>query len=330
MALETNKSKSKILNPFGFVFRLLFSDLPAKLISFLMASVLWLIASGQAIYEYQTTVPLLIEGIPDNLLLMSELPKELEVKLEGRGSELFQLNFGQEPAILYLNNMKPDSSIQTISVQNVTFHRVYDIRLLDIIKPTSFYLELDKIKSKKIRIDVPQRGSLLSNLVLKETISWTPNRVEISGPSRIIDTIQVFATDTLDLSQIAGDTEVFLRLAVNKALPLVKFMADSIKVKVKVEQLLAFEYTHVAVVLEGDSGAFDYNPKNVRVKVLVPESKSRPYKEIVSEEIKAFVSVRRVRDDEMSLPIQIRAPDALFNNANFEPEYILVTRKKGR
>lgn len=305
-----------------------FNDLPAKIIALLFGTLIWLLAASEVVYEYQTNLPVQVDGLPEDLILLNELPGELTVKLMGKGRDLFQLNFGKQPAILRINEPAVGKSYQPVSPENVTMTGGTDVALMEIVRPAYLNLEFDEISTKKLPVDVPITGALLPDLVLKERITWEPERVDVRGPSRFLSNLEEIESDTLDLSRIIVSTAVSLPLTNHPRARLLTIDPDTVVAQVNVEQLLTFEYKNVPIKLvNGDPEQIDFMPKTVNVKVTVPDSKSRPYKDLVNTDIQAVVDARFLNETEMNLPIRVTTPTDLFNDAQFDPESILVFEK---
>ncbi|OQY27799.1 MAG: hypothetical protein B6244_09405 [Candidatus Cloacimonetes bacterium 4572_55] len=311
-----------------YIRNILFRDLWAKFIALMFSLFLWLIASSDVVYDYQKKIPIRVVGLPEDLILMKDLPEIIEVNLRGKGRDLFQFNFIKPSAILHIKDPAIGKIRRSITPESVTVPGLYNVELDEVISPNYFTLDLDEKLTKELDVKIPQQGELIPNIVLKEEISWKPGRVLVSGPARLLENRDEIYSDTLLLSQIIDDSKLYLPLQFKKNHDLFKIEQESVKVEIWVEQILTFEYKNVPVELtNADLMSIDYRPKTVTVRVTAPESQSRSYKDIESNDLQAAVDARFFRGKEFNLPIWITSHPKLFDHAIFEPSSVLVFRK---
>ena len=69
-----------ILRNFGF-----------KIVAVVMALLLWFHVATEKVYEYTKSFPVEMSNVPEGLVLAREVPKEIQVKIQGKGKELLKL-----------------------------------------------------------------------------------------------------------------------------------------------------------------------------------------------------------------------------------------------
>lgn len=306
------------------------NDITAKFIALIFGVILWFLASSDVVYEYATSLPLKIEGIPTNLIAMTDAPQTIDVVVVGKGRDLFQLNLTKPTAYYRLESPEIGKNYHHLTADNVDLPLLSDIQLHEIQNPTYIVFDFDENETKVLSINVPTANILLPNLILKSPLSWKPNRAEITGPSRILDKLTVIHTDTLDLSRIIASSQFYLAIGDLPEYQKITCNPESIEVSVDVEQLLTFQYDKVPIqLINFNNKLVKYNPRQVNVKVTVAESKSREYRELKSSDLIAVIDGRFYRDEELSLPPWIRSPAVLFKDAVFDPPTILVAPLDG-
>ena len=303
-------------------------DLTIKIISLLFGLLLWLLASSNVKYEYITSLPLQLEGLPEGLVAVTDLPRQIKVKMVGQGRELFQLNFGKP--IAHLRILKPEigKNYQHITPESIILPTDYEITLEEVIEPTNIVIDFDEIAVKKVPVIVPTYRQLLPDLELKQPISWHPKYIIASGPSTILKTLNQVLSDTLDLSSIIVSENRSLKINRREFHDYFSFNPDSIMVEIQIEQILTFEYANVGVrLLNGNDDKIDFTPHFVTVKIRVPESKSRPYKDINSDELVVSIDARSFRNNPITLSPLVQSHGDLFKKAVMIPPSIQLFSK---
>ena len=63
-----------------------------KLGLFILAVILWFMVVSQRTYEYNIAIPIKVDGLRPDKVVVNELPHEVEIKVEALGRELLRLS----------------------------------------------------------------------------------------------------------------------------------------------------------------------------------------------------------------------------------------------
>ena len=154
-------------------------------------------------------------------------------------------------------------------------------------------------------------------------------QIELTGPSRTLDELTEILTDTLDMSRIIVSTNLKLAIADLPVYHNITFAFDSVNVDINVEQVHTFEYKNVPVnIIHADPNTVRLVPDHINIKVTVPESDSRHYRDLHTEDLNVVVDGRFYNNEELSLPPRVQSSGDFFKDAMFEPSSIMVLPKE--
>ncbi len=158
-------------------------NLGVKVVSFLFAILFWLFVMNQGtpgtpMHEQTLTIPLVASGLPENMVVMTQLP-EVRVRLQGINPSA---NIKNIYAQIDLTGGEPGEKSYIIKVNTPVGTNVVDVQ------PASIQLQLDTVQEKLVSVEsivtgVPAEGYQLGTTFLK------PSAVNVRGPSSILSTL---------------------------------------------------------------------------------------------------------------------------------------------
>ena len=158
-------------------------NLGVKVISFLFAILFWLFVMNQGtsdklIPEQTLTIPLVASGLPQNMVVMTQLPL-VRVRLQGINPSA---NIKDIYAQIDLSGGAPGEKSYKVNVISVVGTNVVDVQ------PSSIKLILDNVEEKTVLVEaivsgVPADGYQLGTTFVK------PSAVNVRGPSSILSTL---------------------------------------------------------------------------------------------------------------------------------------------
>ncbi len=232
-----------------------------KLTALLLAYALWLVIRGSE-GERVLQVPLTVK-IPNNMVIVNEQPKSVEVTLEGT------ILPGAPADISYdvdLQSAGEGGQTIPLTVDSVRLGSASGLRAVQV-SPAMLRLVLEKIVSKDVPVKVPIEGTPAPGVDLYR---WAclPSHVRISGPRSRVNTVKEAETDPVSIS---GQSRSF-QSTVNLA-PLADDIHTGLAGQVKVDLELGphRELHRIRIpvtVLDGPN--LVVSPAYVSVSVLVP------------------------------------------------------------
>lgn len=175
-----------------------------KFVALVLAIVLYFIAQEETIREPEIDIPVVITGMTANRTLVKGPPEALRVRVRGNVQKLTEILARRSPYELDLSEYSGDEKVFLVPAK-LEEHLGDGVKVLSV-SPSSFTLEFDEMKSKRVPVAVNiLKGPGPYWLVVREKMLTEPRFVEVTGPSSILARIKQYHTEPLDLSNVTRD-----------------------------------------------------------------------------------------------------------------------------
>ncbi|HEY8875510.1 MAG TPA: CdaR family protein [Desulfosporosinus sp.] len=169
--------------------RILRRNLGVKVISFLFAILFWLFVmnqgtTGTLIPEQTLTIPLVANGLPQNMVVMTQLPL-VRVRVQGINPSA---NIKDIYAQIDLSDGAPGQRNYVIKVNTPVGTKVVDFQ------PANINLQLDNVEEKTVPVEAIISGAPADGYQLGTTFV-KPSAVNVRGPSSILSTLTKVTVD---------------------------------------------------------------------------------------------------------------------------------------
>ncbi|MES2133904.1 MAG: CdaR family protein [Bacteroidota bacterium] len=177
------------------------------LICLAIASLLWVVHALNKNYKYTLTIPVKFSKLPDNKLIIGELPEKLQVEIKTSGLKLLFIKLQKMPTevLIDFNNLKTNAKSQAYSISNGNFN-IQNIINFDVdvikIRPDTLFFSSQKGTSKLVPVKVNLQASFLPgySTITKPTV--TPAYVTVTGDTPEIDNIDTIYTQPVILKDV--------------------------------------------------------------------------------------------------------------------------------
>jgi len=198
--LESN-SFNKLKELFSHkVFQRIDRKLLVYLVFVVIASIFWLLNELSNDYTSTLKYPVRFTNLPKNKILVSDLPKNLNLNVNAYGFTLlrYKLSPAAYPVIINMervNNNLNNPAIKQYKLQSrylresINKQMPNNIEVLDIL-PDTILFEFANIINKKIAIKPRVSLKFDEQCMLNGNISFTPDSITVSGPNNILDTLK--------------------------------------------------------------------------------------------------------------------------------------------
>lgn len=180
-----------------------FRNLIPKTAILLIVIVSWSLITIRQSQITTIAVPVMLQGIPEDLALIKSVPEEVDVQLKTFSSLAPAPGKLDLSANLDLSGITEGQSI--LRIKNSDFKLPSGMSINTV---TPAYIKV--VTEKKIRRTVPVRLNLrgtLSGARKRLQLSVTPAKVQIEGPASQISSIDSVATEEIDLSGLVKERE---------------------------------------------------------------------------------------------------------------------------
>ena len=185
-----------------------------KVISLLVAAMLWYYVGGEDIVEKNVMVPVEVINLPNNLIISNKHKKDIEVTVRGPRSLIMEMGKSQEARQIDLSKAAPGTRVEQIENDSVPV-----IRGLEVLRvqPSSIILSLDKLIKKEFPVNAVTTGEVKPGFVLKE-LTLQPESITINGPQTILSQVDVLKTTPINISGLSESMQLQIPLELNDAL----------------------------------------------------------------------------------------------------------------
>ncbi len=299
------------------------------LIFLFLSSVFWLL--NQLDESYVTTVNYPVKYInpPQDKVFVGELPSRLELEVEGSGFRLVEYKIGKEIMPLELNinsySLEPSENkknLKYFTATNSIKSRIAQqfsssVKILDVAPDTLFF-EFSEKKTKEVPVQPNISYKLAPQLMLQEGIKLSPDSVTISGPDKLLDTVNFVKTRHKEIGELNRDFSFITSL--KSPHPQVKFSDRKINVTLPVESFTEGKLEKKIVVKnEPDSLQVRTFPKSIDITYLVGLSN---YENVIPELFKASVSYTQVKQGKKRLDVTVEKAPEYLKSYSYSPKSV--------
>lgn len=181
-----------------------------------VASAFWIIHTLNDTYETEVAIPLRLKNLPDNAVVTSEFPKQINLTVRDKGTVLVNYMLGQGFVPLNINfndySHKGDHVIiLTEELQKkIAGQLAVSTTLLDVSPDT---LEIIYTRGEGKRVPVRMNGSVTTGrqyyLAGRQI---TPDSIMVYAPASILDTLNAVYTEPVRLTDVADTMHIRKKL----------------------------------------------------------------------------------------------------------------------
>lgn len=176
----------------------------AKVVSVVVAIVLWIVVLGSRAVEVTKEIPITI-STPADLVVSNDIPEKVLFRLSGPKAFLRAiLDRPEDPIRVNLSGAKAGLVTYRFFADNIRLP--IGVRVLQV-NPSSMVVKLEAQKTKEVPVRLEMKGSLPEGYVLKRT-DISPKMIKIRGPESRIEGITEAPANAVDLSQVRTNLQM--------------------------------------------------------------------------------------------------------------------------
>jgi hypothetical protein len=173
----------------------LFHNLALKIVSVVLAALLWLIVSGEQTVERVLRIPLEYTNIPAQLELVGEPPTVVDVRVRGSSGALGRLSPGELAAVLDVRSPRPGQRLYHLTGSEVRAPFGVDVMQ---VAPSSIALFFERSSSKTVPVLPVLEGQPAEGYVV-DKVTADPSKVEIVGPASSLKLLSSAVTEAVSV-----------------------------------------------------------------------------------------------------------------------------------
>ena len=177
-----------------------FANLPLKVISVVVAFVLWLAVAGQSTVERNIQVPLEYRNVPAGMEIVGDPPGAVDVRLRGSSGNLARVVQGDVVAALDLSNARRGTRIFNLRADEVRVP--FGVQVVQVTPP-AVSLEFETAGQKVVPVSPVIEGEPAPGFVVGR-ITTSPATVEVLGPSGRLSALREATTEPVRVDGAQG------------------------------------------------------------------------------------------------------------------------------
>ena len=197
---------------------------------FFIAGGFWLLQTLNNDYEAEFSIPVRVKDLPNNVVLTSEPPSELRVRVKDKGTVLLNYMLGKSFFPVNLSFLDYKGKNNHVKIYASDFEKKILSQLnvsskILSIKPDTLEYIYSEGKSKLVPVRLQGKVTAGLQYYVSDTIC-NPDSVLVYAPEGILDTITTAYTQKINLENISDTTRQRISLAPLRG---VKFVPSSVE-----------------------------------------------------------------------------------------------------
>ena len=265
------------------------SNLGAKIIALLFAIFLWLHVTAQQLENQGFRVPLSLDGIPDSLTVLHDVPDFVEVTIRGSRSDLLKLRlFGNLKATVNLEDVKRGRVNIPLSAAILNVSEDFDPRDIEIEDPNMLTLNFESVITRMVSVRIAYKGEIPDDVIITGEPIVIPDKVRVRGASSIVKNISLLNTEEIDIRGKRG--KVTEEVAVDTGGREVTVSPRNVLIEMELSRRGVRTLANLppTILQDTEDITVDFSPKTVSLTIEGPEE---VIADITSEKVSILLDV---------------------------------------
>jgi YbbR domain-containing protein len=173
----------------------LFQNLALKVVSVVLAALLWLIVSGEQTVERVLRIPLEFTNIPAQLELVGDPPNVVDVRIRGSSGTLSRLSAGDLAAVLDVHSPRPGQRLYHLTGSDV--RAPFGVNVVQVA-PSSIALFFEQSSTRTVPVRPVLEGQPAAGYIV-DKVTADPPTVEIVGPASALKVLTGAVTEAVSV-----------------------------------------------------------------------------------------------------------------------------------
>lgn len=168
-----------------------------KVLSLVMALVLWMVVSGEETVERGLRVPLELQQVPPGLELTGEIPTAVDLRVRGPSSTLGRLTAGDVVAVLDLRSAAEGRRLFPLTPER-QMRVPFGVEVVQVT-PAAVALAFERSATKQVPVAPSVDGHPAPGYVVGAKVA-NPARVEVVGPESVVKNVAEVLTEPVSVA----------------------------------------------------------------------------------------------------------------------------------
>jgi hypothetical protein len=263
--------------------------------------VCWFFVHTSQEMEIEYSFPLDIRmNLPQGRTLVENPPATVQVLLKGRGRNLlvFAL-FGQGRCVV---EAPRGGENVPLTSKHLQLEGAVDLSVISVF-PALLHLEVDRLETRRLPVRLAGTLETADGFVFTTDARLEPDRVKVTGPRSVLDTLGSIETEPVDLGDRKRDVEE--ELALVAPAPSVNVEPVVTRLTAKVERRAERRFTGIPVRVVNLPAPLSVRPRSLDITIVGGEAELAA---LEKGRIEAVLDGSRLRPGQTQLPCRIIVP----------------------
>lgn len=246
--------------------RLWSKDWFLRIISLILAIVLWYLVGGEDKVNKTVMIPVEIINLSHDLVISNQYKKQIEMTVSGPRSLILEMSKGEITRQINLSKAEPGTNVIPNKIDSIPVPRGVTV---ERIVPSSIILSLDKLVQKQFSVLPVVIDKVPVDYELGE-VGIDPNEIAITGPGSVLEHLDVLKTRPISVDGLKESVHMQVPLDLSPAI--VDLIGEtSVTAKINITmRTIKKKIKNVPVVVELDGIQLNVNPPTVTIIASVP------------------------------------------------------------
>lgn len=168
-----------------------------KILSIAVATLLWLVVTGDAVVERTLRVGIELQRAPADLELVGAVPDSVQVRVRGPASRLSALALGDLSVVVDLEGVRTGRRLFPLTPDQVA--APFGVEVTQV-SPQALPLVFETTASATVPVKARIEGSPVPGHAVS-TVSVTPSQVRVEGPASVVRSLAELYTEPVSIDQ---------------------------------------------------------------------------------------------------------------------------------
>jgi YbbR domain-containing protein len=287
-----------------------------KILALLLSVAAWLAVGSEERTETNLQMVLELTNVPKHLMVINEIPSQIEVRVQGPRSVIRELSTEKLHKQMDLSGAKPGTRTEILTPAGLNFPRGV---IVTRIRPNALSIELDQALIRRVEVQPIIKGSPAPGFEVGEVVI-TPKEALVRGPQREINHLKHINTIPIDIDKLSSSVTKDIELDFqNLALTYLDSQPLIAKITIK-PKFQTKTFNNIIVVPFGSTGPLRLDPSKVSITVRGPLTNLELLR---AEDISARINIKSLKTGFYEAKVAVNLPEG-FEVVKIYPEKVNV------
>lgn len=302
-----------------------FQGLAKKTIALALAVLLWAFTNFELDVERDVRIPLHLNGLPEDLIIVNNAPEDVDLSLRGSRNLLSSFAFSNKSIPVDLQ--KTERGVLKIDLKRAASEIVP--RGIDIVaaRPSKLSLNIDSLVTKRFRVK-PVLGEPDSGYEISKRIKIVPQFVKIRGPASQLAKLETIQTAKIKLEGEEAEFTAPVQLQIPSQYMEV-LEGDHVNVTVNIKEIILTKEFRDVDIVPRNFGELEYSTTSGLKATLIFNGPYKTINNLTSNEVNVYIDGSEMGGStQKNLSVKVDYPDSnLLKLTSVTPTRIRVRVK---